>query len=92
MKEHEEHIDTSNMTEAELTFHYFNMFDSDKNGKLDGLELFKTQFHIHDEMNSKEHRIFLDEELQDMVDPILANDDKNNDGFLDFREFSISIY
>ena len=29
MKEHQQHIDTSNMSEQELQFHYFKMHDSD---------------------------------------------------------------
>merc|ERR1719244_1920356 len=51
MKEHEAHIDTSNMSEQELQFHYFKMHDSDGNNKLDGLELVKSLIHWHDEAN-----------------------------------------
>ena len=95
MKEHMEHIDTSQMTEQELQFHYFKMHDTDGNNKLDGLELVKSLIHWHDEANhdpksgqpKPEQKIFLDEELQNMIDPILESDDKNKDGFIDYPEF-----
>jgi len=95
MKEHQAHIDTSNMSEQELQFHYFKMHDSDGNNKLDGLELVKSLIHWHDEANHDpksgrappEAKIFKDEELQNMIDPILDSDDKNKDGFIDYPEF-----
>ena len=34
-----------------------------------------------------EAKIFKDDELSNMIDPILANDDKNNDGYIDYMEF-----
>uniref|UniRef100_A0A1I7XHW9 EF-hand domain-containing protein n=1 Tax=Heterorhabditis bacteriophora TaxID=37862 RepID=A0A1I7XHW9_HETBA len=53
-----EHLDgkvdpTANMTPEQLQFHYFNMHDLDKNGKLDGVELIKaiTHFHSDDDFN-----------------------------------------
>merc|ERR1712147_214998 len=95
MKEHIEHIDTSKMTEQELQFHYFKMHDTDGNNKLDGLELVKSLIHWHDEANhdpksgqpKPEQKIFADDELQNMIDPILESDDKNKDGFIDYPEF-----
>ncbi|CAB4060963.1 MCFD2 [Lepeophtheirus salmonis] len=52
VKEHMEvPIDTSNMSEQELQFHYFKMHDSDGNNKLDGCELVKSLIHWHDESN-----------------------------------------
>ena len=48
MKEHMDvPIDTSNMSEQELQFHYFKMHDSDGNNKLDGCELVKSLIHWH---------------------------------------------
>jgi hypothetical protein len=48
MKEHMEvPIDTSNMSEQELQFHYFKMHDADGNNKLDGCELVKSLIHWH---------------------------------------------
>ena len=95
IKEHMEHVDTSKMTEQELQFHYFKMHDTDGNNKLDGLELVKSLIHWHDEANhdpksgqpKPEQKIFQDEELQNMIDPILDSDDKNKDGFIAYPEF-----
>lgn len=47
-----EHLDgkvdpTANMTPEQLQFHYFNLHDLDKNGKLDGTELIKAITHFH---------------------------------------------
>lgn len=35
------------MSEHELQFHYFKMFDTDNNKKLDGLEILKAITHVH---------------------------------------------
>lgn len=40
-------LDTSNMSEQELQFHYFKMHDADNNNKLDGCELIKSLIHWH---------------------------------------------
>jgi len=96
MKEHMDvPIDTTNMSEQELQFHYFKMHDADGNNKLDGCELVKSLIHWHDEANHDhnsgqpvpEAKIFADDELVNMIDPILASDDKNRDGFIDYPEF-----
>ena len=42
-------VDTSNMSEQELQFHYFKMHDTDGNNKLDGCELVKSLIHWHGE-------------------------------------------
>ena len=34
-----------------------------------------------------EAKIFKDDELINMIDPILSSDDKNGDGFIDYPEF-----
>jgi len=99
MKEHMDvPIDTSNMSEQELQFHYFKMHDSDGNNKLDGCELVKSLIHWHDQANhdSKngqplpDEKIFKDDELVSMIDPILETDDRNNDGYIDYSEFVIA--
>ncbi|CAK5027413.1 unnamed protein product [Meloidogyne enterolobii] len=50
IKEHlEGKVDpTAHMTPEQLQFHYFNMHDLDKNGKLDGIELIKAISHYHE--------------------------------------------
>jgi len=91
-------IDTSNMSEQELQFHYFKMHDADNNNKLDGCELVKSLIHWHDQSNHDpkagvpipEAKVFTDDELVNMIDPILKNDDKNGDGFIDYAEFSLA--
>ena len=57
-------VDTSNMSEQELQFHYFKMHDSDGNNKLDGCELVKSLIHWHGTPNYNslffsETRIFI---------------------------------
>ena len=37
-----------------------------------------------------EEKIFKDDELVSMIDPILATDDKNQDGYIDYSEFVIA--
>ncbi|GFR02582.1 multiple coagulation factor deficiency protein 2 [Trichonephila clavata] len=88
--------DVSKMTEEELQFHYFKMHDNDDNNKLDGCELIKSVLHWHVEesnamgANAPEQgttKIFQDNELALMIDPILDMDDRNRDGFIDYPEF-----
>lgn len=85
-------IDTSKMTEQELQFHYFKMHDADNNNKLDGCELVKSLLHWHDQgsksgQNHVVEKIFQDEELVTLIDPILKMDDGNRDGYIDYPEF-----
>ncbi|KAL9894786.1 uncharacterized protein ACN427_007535 isoform 1-T3 [Glossina fuscipes fuscipes] len=91
-------IDTSKMSEAELQFHYFKMHDSDNNNKLDGCELIKSLIHWHEQGNKDAHahdpeqprveeKIFTDEELVVLIDPILQMDDTSRDGYIDYPEF-----
>ncbi|ODM96278.1 Multiple coagulation factor deficiency protein 2 [Orchesella cincta] len=98
IQEHQPAIDTSQMSEQELQFHYFKMHDADNNNKLDGCELVKSLIHWHDQSNHDprsghaipEPKIFKDDELINMIDPILQNDDKNRDGMIDYMEFSLA--
>ncbi|XP_058454731.1 multiple coagulation factor deficiency protein 2 homolog isoform X5 [Malaya genurostris] len=87
-------IDTSKMSEQELQFHYFKMHDSDNNNKLDGCELIKSLIHWHEESKNQEphgqtsqDKIFSNDELSALIDPILNSDDYNRDGFIDYPEF-----
>ena len=43
MKEHEkdEFVDFSKMTQGQIIMHHFRQFDQNKDGKVDGLEIFK---------------------------------------------------
>merc|ERR1712223_2109182 len=84
-------IDTSNMSEQELQFHYFKMHDADGNNKLDGCELVKSLIHWHDgdshDGHDHEPPIFEDKTLAQIIDPVLKHDDKNDDGMIDYAEF-----
>ncbi|XP_030370087.1 putative mediator of RNA polymerase II transcription subunit 26 isoform X1 [Scaptodrosophila lebanonensis] len=89
-------IDTSKMSEAELQFHYFKMHDSDNNNKLDGCELIKSLIHWHEQGSKEqpngekphvEEKVFSDEELIALIDPILQMDDTSRDGYIDYPEF-----
>ena len=47
----------------------------------------------HDEKDGRplpDEKIFKDDELVNMIDPILATDDKNGDGFIDYKEFVLA--
>lgn len=86
-------IDTNKMTEQELQFHYFKMHDSDNNNKLDGCELIKSLIHWHEQSKQDPgtqnagDKLFQDDELVNLIDPILAVDDMNKDGYIDYPEF-----
>ncbi|XP_013178940.1 PREDICTED: multiple coagulation factor deficiency protein 2 homolog isoform X1 [Papilio xuthus] len=89
-------IDTSKMSEQELQFHYFKMHDADNNDKLDGCELIKSLIHWHEQGHKQQpqagsppvgEKIFNDDELVNLIDPILNMDDHNRDGFIDYPEF-----
>ncbi|XP_013196399.1 multiple coagulation factor deficiency protein 2 homolog isoform X1 [Amyelois transitella] len=89
-------IDTSKMSEQELQFHYFKMHDSDNNNKLDGCELIKSLIHWHEQGHKQQpqggqapvgEKIFKDDELVNLIDPILNMDDHNRDGYIDYPEF-----
>jgi len=90
-------MDTSKMSEQELQFHYFKMHDSDNNNKLDGCELIKSLIHWHEQGHTDpatgqkqagaKDKLFSDEELHKLIDPILSMDDTNGDGYIDYPEF-----
>lgn len=87
-------MDTSKMSEQELQFHYFKMHDADNNNKLDGCELIKSLIHWHEQggkekshSNHVDEKIFKDDELIALIDPILGMDDGNHDGYIDYPEF-----
>ncbi|KAI6190581.1 Multiple coagulation factor deficiency protein 2-like protein [Aphelenchoides bicaudatus] len=96
IKEHlEGKVDpTANMTPEQLQFHYFNMHDLDKNGRLDGIELIKAITHFHQENPTNQRAepglpppLPSEVELEQMIDSILREDDFNGDGFIDYGEF-----
>ncbi|KAL1139189.1 hypothetical protein AAG570_009248 [Ranatra chinensis] len=84
-------MDTSKMSEQELQFHYFKMHDADNNNKLDGCELIKSLIHWHGEETSN-IPVHSDSDLQAMVDMVLKEVDKDNDGFVTYSEYKMSDY
>lgn len=51
-------------------------------------------YSLHSEQGNKEvgepnqrEKLFKDEELVNLIDPILSMDDANNDGYIDYPEF-----
>ncbi|XP_050298685.1 multiple coagulation factor deficiency protein 2 homolog [Anthonomus grandis grandis] len=104
LKEHLEEeapkIDLSKLTEAEIELYYFLLHDSDKNSKLDGLELLNAVLHTtHDDDyeesieednngNSKsENSEDAFSNFVGLVDQVLKEDDRNQDGYLDYAEY-----
>lgn len=82
------------MSEEEIHFHYFKLHDTDHNNRLDGLEILQAVSHFdrsRDAHPEKERRVQSEEELEDLVNRVLDDDDRNNDGYIDYPEFSKSL-
>jgi hypothetical protein len=89
----EEQLDLE--SEDAVMFHYFKLHDTDNNDKLDGLELYHGIAHTADkyeeEMEDKGEapKFTLSyEKIIDLVDRVLEMDDYNEDGFIDYYEFT----
>ncbi|KAI4546998.1 hypothetical protein MJG53_004981 [Ovis ammon polii x Ovis aries] len=78
------------MSPQELQLHYFKMHDYDGNNLLDGLELSTAITHVHKEEGS-EQAPMNEDELINLIDGVLRDDDKNNDGYIDYAEFAKSL-
>ncbi|CAG0916145.1 unnamed protein product [Notodromas monacha] len=82
---------------CELQQYYFKIHDSDRNRKLDGIELIQSLIHRHAPENKEplknksenyfEQGVFPDKALAKAVDRVLRQHDKNNDGYIDYPEF-----
>lgn len=79
------------MSPQELQLHYFKMHDYDGNNLLDGLELSTAITHVHKEEGSEPAPPMSEEELINLIDGVLRDDDKNNDGYIDYAEFAKSL-
>ncbi|KAM4692782.1 multiple coagulation factor deficiency protein 2 [Discoglossus pictus] len=92
-----EHLDgvvkkpESDMSPQELQLHYFKIHDYDGNNLLDGLELALAISHVHKEGGNDQAQVMKDEEIENLVDNILEEEDKNNDGYIDYVEFAKSM-
>ncbi|XP_042301385.1 multiple coagulation factor deficiency protein 2 [Sceloporus undulatus] len=81
----------SEMSPQELQLHYFKMHDYDGNNLLDGLELATAITHVHREEGGEHTPTMKEEELISLIDGVLQDDDKNNDGYIDYAEFAKSL-
>ncbi|XP_038612705.1 multiple coagulation factor deficiency protein 2 homolog [Tachyglossus aculeatus] len=79
------------MSPQELQLHYFKMHDYDGNNLLDGLELATAISHVHKEEGSERAPAMREEELTSLIDDVLRDDDKNDDGYIDYAEFAKSL-
>ncbi|XP_059215338.1 multiple coagulation factor deficiency protein 2 isoform X2 [Centropristis striata] len=92
-----EHLDgvidkpETDMTPQELQLHYFKMHDYDGNNLLDGLELATAITHVHKEERGEDSQPMKEEDLITLIDDVLRDDDKNNDGYIDYAEFAKSL-
>ncbi|KAK4886099.1 hypothetical protein RN001_002370 [Aquatica leii] len=92
LEEHlEEVVDISNMSDQELEFYYFQVHDSDKNSKLDGLEILQAIHHTsHDFEYTRGEIVDKEEDFQyyvELIDRVLIEDDTDKDGFLSYPEY-----
>ncbi|DAA21258.1 TPA: MCFD2 protein-like [Bos taurus] len=78
------------MSPQELQLHYFKMHDYDGNNLLDSLELSTAITQVHKEEES-EQAPMNEDELINLIDGVLRDDDKNNDGYIDYAEFAKSL-
>ncbi|XP_062852044.1 multiple coagulation factor deficiency protein 2 [Trichomycterus rosablanca] len=81
----------SDMSPQELQLHYFKMHDYDGNNLLDGLELATAITHVHKEEKKEDAPPMREEDLIRIIDDVLRDDDKNNDGYIDYAEFARSL-
>ncbi|XP_034537504.1 multiple coagulation factor deficiency protein 2 [Notolabrus celidotus] len=79
------------MSPQELQLHYFKMHDYDGNNLLDGLELATAITHVHKEERGENFQPMKEEDLISLIDEVLKDDDKNNDGYIDYAEFAKSL-
>ncbi|XP_015671891.1 multiple coagulation factor deficiency protein 2 isoform X1 [Protobothrops mucrosquamatus] len=92
-----EHLDgvvdkpEAEMSPQELQLHYFKMHDYDGNNLLDGLELATAISHVHRQGDGEPVQTIKEEELITLIDGVLHDDDKNNDGYIDYAEFAKSM-
>eukprot|EP00057_Strongylocentrotus_purpuratus_P027155 XP_011681629.1 PREDICTED: multiple coagulation factor deficiency protein 2 homolog [Strongylocentrotus purpuratus] len=82
-----EGIPENEMTEKQLQLHYFKLHDYDHNNRLDGLELLNAMTHYHHD-GAPNAEPLKEDDLMNLIDPILRDDDKNQDGYIDYPEYA----
>jgi len=93
MKQHEKdvYVDFSKMTQPQIIMHHFRQFDQNKDGTVDGLEMFKKMQRDNDEhldgVLTSEQLIIDMNRFAETVDSALKLYDENNDGLIYYGEF-----
>ncbi|CAG0917267.1 unnamed protein product, partial [Notodromas monacha] len=90
-------VKISDLSPREQAMAYFNVFDTDKNGALDGVEILQTLFHEHvhellgadgPDMDHLRRVVHSDEDLAEFVDDTLEQYDANFDGMVQLAELT----
>lgn len=76
-------INDEKLDDDNMVMHYFKLHDTDNNGKLDGLEIFKAMSDYTKHNDEK----FDEPKFAEWIDRALADDDKNGDGYIDYAEY-----
>ncbi|KAL9978736.1 hypothetical protein ACROYT_G016291 [Oculina patagonica] len=89
----DEEAATKYLNETKSEVQFFLMHDYDNNSKLDGLELFQgLSHHEHSQEEGHQETAAIPEnDLATFVDTILEDQDRNDDGYIDYPEFVISF-
>lgn len=81
------------MEDRIFRFYFFRFHDDNGDNLLDGLELVQSVIHFYDEVAILDPTVkveaYPDEVLAAPVDNLLEAHDSNNDGFLDYLEFTV---
>ncbi|KAH7730761.1 Protein T04F3.4 [Aphelenchoides avenae] len=92
LKQHLDHqidVDTTKWDQTHERFRYFAMHDLNRDNLLDGTEVLKayTQ-HSH---GTRTTEVMSEAELENLVDMVMKDLDFNNDGFIDYAEYSKNL-
>lgn len=84
-------VDAIDLSPQRMQFHYFHSHDMDRNKKLDGLELMQSILHVDEGWDTEgghHDGVMSEEKIIEIVDVILEDDDIDQDGYVDYVEFS----
>lgn len=94
IREHLDHLaggdSIKDSTPEQMEFYYFKLHDYDGDNRLDGNEIGKalTHFdHKDDALPGDNEPMLKEMEMADMVDSVLADEDTNGDGYIDYTEY-----
>lgn len=91
---YEEGAEPNLESDEAMDFHYFKLHDYDKNDKLDGLEITAAIMHFNTHDHEEEGgegggtTELSEEKIADIVTQVLEMDDTNDDGYIDYFEFT----